>query len=111
MAMLEYNEVVERKYVVYEGQPYEVLSSHVFRKQQRKPVNAVKMKNLITGKVAEVSFHVSEKVEEAEMENKDIKYLYTNKGESWFCEANDPSKRFTLSEAILGDGMKFIKAN
>ncbi len=109
--MLEYNEVVERKYIVYEGAPYEVIHSHVFRKQQRKPVNAVKMKNLITGKVAEVSFHVSDKVEEADMSSRDIKYLYANRGEYWFCEANDPSKRFTLSEAVLGNGMQFLKQN
>lgn len=109
--MLEYNEVVERKYIVYEGAPYEVLHSHVFRKQQRKPVNAVKMKNLITGKVAEVSFHVSDKVEEADISNKDIKYLYNNKGAYWFCEANDPSKRFELAEAVLGKGIQFLKTN
>lgn len=109
--MLEYNEVVERKFIVYEGAPYEVLHSHVFRKQQRKPVNAVKMKNLITGKVAEVSFHVSEKVQEADMSSKDIKYLYKNKGEHWFCESNDPSKRFSLTEQLLGEGIKFLKAN
>jgi elongation factor P len=109
--MLEYNEITERKYIVYEDQPYEVLSSHVFRKQQRKPVNAVKMRNLITGGIKEVSFHVSEKVEEADITTQDIKYLYTNKGEFWFCEANDPSKRFTLNAAVLGDGMRFVKAN
>jgi elongation factor P len=109
--MLEYNEVVERKYIVIGGEPYEVLSSHVFRKQQRKPVNAVKMKNLITGKVAEMSFHVSDKVEEADISTREIKYLYANKGEYWFCEANDPSKRFKLEEAVLGVGMKFIKPN
>lgn len=109
--MLEYNEVVERKFVVLDGQPYEVISSHVFRKQQRKPVNAVKMKNLITGKVAERSFHQSEKVEEAEMSLRPIKYLYTNRGEYWFCEEKDPSKRFKLSEEILGSQMKFIKPN
>jgi len=109
--MLEYNEVVERKYVVVDGQPYEVVSSHVFRKQQRKPVNAVKMKNLITGKIAERSFHQSEKVEEAEISLKPIKYLYTNRGEFWFCEESDPSKRFQLNEAVLGPQMKFIKTN
>jgi translation elongation factor P/translation initiation factor 5A len=76
MAMLEYNEVVERKYIILDGAPYEVLSSHVFRKQQRKPVNATKLKNLFTGKVAEHSFHVSEKVEEAEIETNEVKYLY-----------------------------------
>lgn len=109
--MLEYNEITVNKYIIFEGQPYLVLDSHVFRKQQRKPVNATKLKNLITGNVKEISFHVSEKVEEAEIDKKNIKYLYTNKGEYWFCEANDPSKRFQLPDALVGDKMKFIKAN
>ena len=109
--MLEYNEIVERKYIILDGQPYEVLTSHVFRKQQRKPVNAVKLKNLITGKVAERSFHVSEKAEEAEIIGKEIKYLYTNKGEFWFCEINDPSKRFELEESVVGPQSRFLKAN
>jgi elongation factor P len=109
--MLEYNEITERKYIVYEGAPFEVLTSHVFRKQQRKPVNAVKMRNLITGGIKEVSFHVSEKVEEAEIATRDIKYLYKNKGEYWFCEANDPSKRFKLEEVVLGQAIQYVKAN
>jgi hypothetical protein len=33
MAMLDYSDIVERKYIIHEGQPFEVLSSHVFRKQ------------------------------------------------------------------------------
>jgi elongation factor P len=111
MSMLDYSEIVERKYIILDGDPYEVLSSHVFRKQQRKPVNATKLKNLITGKVTEMSFHVSEKVEEAEIDKKDVKYLYSNKGEYWFCQENDPSKRFSLKEDIIGSGAKFIKAN
>ena len=61
--MLDYSEVKPGKFVVLEGTPYEVLSCHIFRKQQRKPVNDTKLRNLITGKVAEVSFHQSEKVE------------------------------------------------
>lgn len=111
MSMLEYNEIVERKYIVLDGAPYEVISSHVFRKQQRKPVNATKLKNLITGKMTEQSFHVSEKVEEAEIEQQDVKYLYENKGEYWFCDPTDPSKRFKIDEALIGSPAKFIKAN
>lgn len=112
MAMLEYNEVVERKYIILDGAPYEVLSSHVFRKQQRKPVNATKLKNLFTGKVAEHSFHVSEKVEEAEIETKEVKYLYkTPKGEFFFSDPNDPSKRFSITAEIIGEGHRFLKAN
>jgi len=109
--MLEYNEVRERKIILWEGQPYEVISSHVFRKQQRKPVNATKLKNLITGRVAEISFASSDKVEEADIMPRTVKYLYKNKGEAWFADPKDPSKRFSLKEEIVGDKLKFIKDN
>ncbi len=111
MSMLEYNEVVERKYIILEGQPYEVISSHVFRKQQRKPVNATKLKNMLTGKVTEYSFHQSEKVQEAEIDRKEVKYLYNNRGEYWFCDPTDPSKRFGIKEEITGPQIKYMKPN
>ena len=109
--MLEYSEIVQRKYIVLDGEPWEVIDSHVFRKQQRKPVNATKLKNLITGKVTERSFHVSEKVEEAEIDSTESKYLYSNRGEYWFCDAKDPSKRFSLKDDIIGPRGKFLKPN
>jgi len=108
--MLDYNEIKERKYIIVDDEPYEVLSSHVFRKQQRKPVNQTKLRNLISGKVVEKSFHQAEKAEEADIEKTKIKYLYNNKGEYWFCEENNPSKRFSLSENIIS-GVKFMKEN
>jgi elongation factor P len=109
--MLEYNEITERKYIVFEGEPYEVIDSHVFRKQQRKPVNATKMRNMLTGRIVEHSFHVSDKAEEADISKREVKYLYTNKGEFWFCEAGDPSKRFELPEEMIGSASKFLKTN
>lgn len=111
MALLEYSEVTERKYIVLDGQPYEVVSAHVFRKQQRKPVNATKLKNMITGKVVEYSFHVSEKVAEAEIDERKVKYLYNNRGEWWFNESADPSKRFKVTEEQVGPQGKFLKPN
>jgi elongation factor P len=109
--MLSYDEITERKYIILDGQPYEVLSSHVFRKQQRKPVNATKLRNVITGKVTEQSFHVSEKVKEADISNKEIRYLYNNKGEWWFCEITDPSNRFKLEADLIGNRGQFLKEN
>ena len=111
MAMLDYSEITLRKFIVLDGQPWEVLASHVFRKQQRKPVNAVKLKNLITGKVTERSFHVSEKAEEADIGNRDIKYLYENKGEYWFCDPTNPSDRYKIDSNLVGQEIKFIKQN
>lgn len=109
--MLDYSEVTVRKYIIYENEPWEVIDAHVFRKQQRKPVNATKLRNLITGRITEVSFHVSDKVEEADIDKKEVRYLYTNKGEYWFCEASDPSKRFQLPEEMIGPPARFLKPN
>jgi elongation factor P len=108
--MLEYNEIRERKVIIYEDEPYEVITSHVFRKQQRKPVNATKLKNLLTGKVLEISFHVSDKVDEADLEKSEVKYLYNAKGEYWFCDAKDPANRFVVPVEKIGDPQyKFLK--
>jgi elongation factor P len=79
--------------------------------QQRKPVNQTKLRNLISGRVSETTFHQSDKVPEAEIDTREIKYLYNNRGEWWFCEVNDPSKRFKMTEEQVGNGAKFIKPN
>lgn len=109
--MLEYNEITVGKFIIYQDEPWEVLTSHVFRKQQRKPVNATKLRNLITGRVTENSFHQSEKAEEAELDFKDINFIYSNPGkdEYWFHEAGNPAKRFSLIEEQIGLGTKFLK--
>jgi elongation factor P len=108
--MLEYNEITVGRFIMYQGEPWEVLGAHVFRKQQRKPVNATKLRNLITGRITENSFHVSEKAEEADLETKEIKFIYANpaKGEYWFNEIVDASKRFALKDEQIGYGGKFL---
>ncbi len=109
--MLEYNEIVNRKYILVDDEPYEVLDSHVFRKQQRKPVNQTKLRNMISGRIVEKSFHQSEKVHEAELSKRTVKFLYSNKGELWFCEINDLSKRFQLDPDMIGTPAQFMKSN
>ena len=109
--MLDYSEITTRKYIILEGEPYEVIEAHIFRMQQRKPQNKAKLRNLISGSMKEVTFHQSEKVEEAEIEKKNIKYLYASKGEWWFSEENDPSKRFKLDEVLLNGTGRFLKPN
>lgn len=109
--MLEYNEILKGRVILLDDEPYEVLDAHVFRKQQRKPVNQTKLRHLITGKVTEQSFHVSEKVPEADLSTKNVKYLYQNRGEWWFCAEDNPGDRFKLDEALIGTPGKFLKAN
>src|SRR3989338_285873 len=115
--MLTYNEIKPKKIIVLDGEPWEVLDSHVFRKQMRKPVNQTKLKNLRTGKISERSFHQSETVFEAEIVKKQITFLYnklsrqTNVVEYWFCETKNPKERFFLSQETMGINPAFLKEN
>ena len=109
--MLDYNEITVRKFIVFQGEPYEVVASHVSRKQARKPCNQTKLRHLVTGRIVEQPFHMSEKVHEADIETKAIKYLYAAKGEIWFCDAKDPSDRFVLKSSILEGKEGFLKPN
>lgn len=111
MALLDYNEIKTGKYIVYNDEPFEVLDYHVARTQQRKPQNQVKMRSLISGRAVNETFRVSDTVEEADITKREMKYLYNNKGEYWFCNPQNPSERFTLADAVLGDSAKFLKEN
>lgn len=115
--MLSYNEVKERKYIILDDQPFEVVSSHVFRKQQRKPVNQTKLRNLINGSIKNHTFHSADNVEEADIERKNIKYLYKRPNrqagitEFWFCEIDNPGNRFMLDESVIADQQMYLKEN
>jgi len=109
--MLEYSEIRTGKIIIYEDEPCEVLDNHVARTQMRKPQNQVKLKSLISGRTWNATFHAADKAEEAEVIKKPIKFLYTNRGEFWFCNPENPSERFQLDEKIIGDKAKFLKPN
>ncbi len=111
MAVLSYNEIVPKVVIEYENAPYEVLSSHVFRMQMRKPVNQTKLKNVITGRVIEISFHQSETVHEADLETMDANYLYTNRGESWFAEVGNAKNRFAFPDEVVHNQVQWLVQN
>ncbi len=111
--MLNYNELKPGENIVLDGQPYSVMDYKFLRMQQRKPVAQTKIKNLITGKTIEKTFQQNDKIQEAEIEIREIKYLYSNpkNGELWFCEKDDSSKRFKLEEDMVGAGADLLKPN
>ncbi len=111
MALLSYNEIKEKKIILHDGEPCEVVDSHVARTQQRKPQNQVKLRSLISGKTFAATYHVSEQAPEADTMKRDVKFLYRNKGEFWFCDPTTPSNRFKLEEKLLSDSVRFLKEN
>lgn len=109
--MLEYNEIKPKTVIVFDDEPWEVIDSHIFRKQQRKPVNQTTLRNLMTGRTVEHSFHQSEKVHEAEVSKREVKYLYQKGAELWFCNPQDPKDRYMISGNIIGNKLKFMLPN
>lgn len=115
--MLNYNEIRERGFIILDGDPYEVLESQVSRKQQRKPVNQTKLRNLISGSTRQHSFHYADTVEEAYIEKKSVTYSFnklnrqTNVVEYWFTDPKDKSKRFEVSADVLADKIMYMKEN
>ncbi len=110
MAILAYNEILPKKIIIHNDEPYIVISAHVFRKQQRKPVNQTKLKSLATGKVVEPTFHQNETAREADVSTRTISFVYANRGEYTFCDPENPADRFTLDEDLVGSQGKFLKA-
>lgn len=108
MAVLSYNEILPKCIITYNNEPYEVLSSHIFRMQMRKPVNQTKLRQLVGGKVVEISFHQNETVTEAEVDTMQAQYLYTNKGESWFAEVGNLKNRFSFPEEVVHGRVQWL---
>lgn len=111
MAILSYNEILPKCIIMHNGEPYEVISSHIFRMQKTKPQNATKLRHLVSGKVVEISFHQSDTATEAETERIQALYLYTARGESWFAEAGNPKNRFSLPEDSAHDKVQWLVPN
>jgi len=105
------NELKQKTFFIYEGQPYVVLETYHLKMQQRRPTVQVKMRNLVNGKILERNFAQSDVFEEADVEKMRVKYLYGHRDQYWFSYENDPSKRFELREDILSDITRFLKAN
>ncbi|MFM2424244.1 MAG: hypothetical protein RLZZ70_635 [Candidatus Parcubacteria bacterium] len=109
MAILSYNEITPKKVIIFNDEPCLVLSYHVFRKQQRKPVNITKLKSIKTGRVVENTFHVNETAEEADLETRLVTFIYRKGSEYWFHTAGKPADRFALTEEFVGDQGKYLK--
>ena len=69
-----------------------------------------KLKNVMTGSVLEKTFNPTEKVQEAQIDRKDMQYLY-NDGDMYYFMDNETYEQLPLSKDELGDTLKYLLDN
>ena len=69
-----------------------------------------KLKNVITGAVLEKTFNPSEKLQGAEIEKRDMQYLY-NDGDLYYFMDNETYEQLPINKEDLGDMLRFLKEN
>ncbi len=109
--MLSHTDLKKGVLFIYNGLPYEVLDYSLNFQGRGSSTAQVRIKNLITGNVLSQNFKSGDNLETAEIEKVKIKYLYSNKGQYFFCEEKNPSKRFSLNKEQMGSGTQYLKTN
>lgn len=69
-----------------------------------------KLKNVINGSVLERTFNPSEKLQGAEIEKKEMQYLYAD-GDLYYFMDNETYEQTPLNKSDLGDTLKYLKEN
>jgi len=107
--MISYSELVKGKIIIINDQPYEIVEAQSVFKGRGHSYLQTKLKNLASGAVIAKTIQPREEFEEADIEKKEAKYVYNNKGKFVFSEVDNPSNRFELTVEQIGSASKFLK--
>lgn len=108
---LSINDLKKDVVFLWEGAPHKVLEvQHKKMARQGATVEA-KFRNLINGSTITRTFFPSERLEEAEVEKKELLFLYEHRGEYCFVDPADRSQRSTLTKDEVGESAAFLKPN
>lgn len=108
MSISSLNDIKKGKILDIDNQPCLVIEATFLRMQQRKPVMNTKLRNLISGKNLEVTFHSGEKVDEADLSHQKASFLYDDDSNAYFMNS-ESYEQFDIDKERLADQMGFLK--
>lgn len=107
--MLDINSIKKDDVIIVDGQPNRVLdASHVKKARQGATVQ-LKLKNLVTNTTISKSFNSNERFGEADIERRELEFVYNYRDEYIFNNPQDKSQRFSLKENQLSGTKLFLK--
>ena len=93
-----------------EGNVYRIVEFQHVKPGKGAAFVRTKLKNVITGAVLEKTFNPGDKFPAAEIENKEMQYLY-NDGDLYYFMDNETYDQIPLNKEQLGDCLKYLKEN
>ena len=98
------------KILSFKGNVFKVVGFQHVKPGKGSAFVRTKLKNVITGAVIEKTFNPSEKYPGAEIEKRDMQYLYEDGGLYYFMD-NNTYEQIPLNEEQIGDALKYMKEN
>ncbi len=93
-----------------DGQVFKVVEFQHVKPGKGAAFVRTKLKNVITGAVLERTFNPTEKVQEAQIDRKEMQYLY-NDGDLYYFMDNETYEQLPLSKEELGDTLNYLLDN
>ena len=93
-----------------EGNVYRVVEFQHVKPGKGSAFVRTKIKNVITGSVLEKTFNPSEKFQSAEIEKREMQYLYSD-GDLYYFMDNETYEQMPLNKEQIGDSLKYLKEN
>ncbi|PIZ28421.1 elongation factor P [Candidatus Berkelbacteria bacterium CG_4_10_14_0_8_um_filter_35_9_33_8] len=92
----------------YKDEPWIVSESNHLKLGRGGGIQQLKIKNLLNGKIVNQNIKGNEKFEEADIQTKNIQFLYSSNDESFFMDNSD-FEQFAIQTDLIENKIKFIK--
>src|SRR3989338_7909639 len=101
--MLTINDLKSKMAVMIEGARYQVLEvKHLHMGRGGSSVQT-KIRNLATGQVFSRNFKPADTFEEADIEKRELNFIYSHRGEFFFASKEKTSEIFSMKEIEVGE--------
>ncbi len=105
---MDINEVEKGDTILVDNRPYRVLDAeHSFRGRGRARLQA-RLKDLQNGTIISQTFKPADTIEPADIESKQLSFIYCHRGTCVFADPDDRSQRFSCSEESIRDELPFL---
>lgn len=92
-----------------EGIPFQIVElQHI--QQKRRAVIKAKLRNVLSGSIAERTFLSGERVDKPDLEEKVMEYLYTD-GDHFYFMDTESFEQISIDEKVIEDAIPYMKEN